>query len=132
MIVIDSSAVVAILLDEPERADFALRVASSRTVISTLNVFETETVIRGRLGAARVPAVRAWLTDNGVDIAPFDDAQSSAASDAYGRYGKGFHRARLNICDCAAYALSRSMNAPLLYKGDDFDRTDVTSAVTAG
>lgn len=132
MIVIDSSAVVAILLDELERADFALRVASSRTVISTLNVFETETVIRGRLGAERVPAVRVWLTDNGVDIAPFDDAQSSAANDAYGRYGKGFHRAKLNICDCAAYALAKSLKAPLLYKGDDFARTDVVSAVTAG
>ena len=129
MIVIDSSAVVAILLDEPERADFALKVASSRTVISTLNVFETEAVIRGRLGAERVPAVRAWLADNRVDIAAFDDAQSMAANDAYARFGKGIHRARLNLCDCAAYALAQSLGAPLLYKGDDFARTDIVSAL---
>lgn len=132
MIVIDSSAVVAILLDEPERLDFAIRVAASRTVISTLNVFEAETVIRGRLGAERVPAVRAWLTDNRVDIAVFDDGQAMAASNAYARFGKGVHKARLNLCDCAAYALAKSLNAPLLYKGDDFARTDIVSAVTAG
>lgn len=132
MIVIDSSAVVAILLDEPERAAFALRVASDRTIISTLNVFESETVIRRRLGQNAVPKVRRWLADNAVRIAAFDDIQSIAANAAYDRYGKGVHRARLNLCDCAAYALAQSLDAPLLYKGDDFARTDVMAAVTPG
>lgn len=129
--VIDSSAVVAILLDEPERAAFLLAIASRRTVMSAVNVFETETVIRRRTGEEKVSAVRALLAANEVEIAPFDDLQSAAASDACARFGKGVHPARLNICDCAAYALARSRGLPLLYKGDDFARTDITSALAA-
>lgn len=132
LIVIDSSAVVAILLDEPERAVFLEAMAGGRAIMSVLNVYETEVVIRCRSGQSSVSAVRALLVANEVELVAFDDARSIAADAAYSRFGKGVHKARLNLCDCAAYALARSLNAPLLYKGDDFARTDILSAVTAG
>lgn len=61
-----------------------------------------------------------------MQVAPFDEIQARAASEAFGRYGKGIHaKARLNLADCAAYALARSLSAPLLFKGNDFTHTDV-------
>ena len=70
-----------------------------------------------------------WLTDNHIEIVPFDAVQAYEAAAAFGRYGKGLHpRARLNLADCAAYALAKTMNAPLLFKGDDFAATDVRAA----
>jgi ribonuclease VapC len=67
-----------------------------------------------------------WLTDNRIEIVPFDAVQAYEAAAAYDRCGKGLHpRARLNLADCAAYALAKTMKAPLLFKGDDFAATDV-------
>lgn len=132
MIVIGSSAVIAILLDEPERAVFLEAMASGRAIMSVLNVYEAEAVIRRRSGESRVSAVRALLAANDVELVAFDDARSVEANAVYSRFGKGVHQARLNLCDCAAYALAKSVNAPLLYKGDDFARTDIASAVTPG
>lgn len=61
-----------------------------------------------------------------MQVAPFDEDQARAASTAFGRYGKGIHsKARLNLADCAAYALAKSLSAPLLFKGSDFTHTDV-------
>jgi ribonuclease VapC len=66
------------------------------------------------------------LKDNEIEIVPFDEAQVRAAAEAFDRYGKGIHsKARLNLADCAAYALAKSIDAPLLFKGDDFAHTDV-------
>jgi ribonuclease VapC len=66
------------------------------------------------------------LTTNQIEIAPFDDSQVRAASIAFDRYGKGVHsKARPNLGDCAAYALAKSMNAPSLFKGNDFTETDL-------
>jgi ribonuclease VapC len=66
------------------------------------------------------------LAENGIDVAPFDEDQARADSEAFGRYGKGIHpKARLNLADCATYALGKSLSAPLLFKGDDFANTDV-------
>jgi ribonuclease VapC len=67
-----------------------------------------------------------FLRDNSIMIAPFDEIQARAAADAFGRYGKGIDaRARLNLADCAAYALAKSLGVPLLFKGDDFTHTDI-------
>jgi len=63
---------------------------------------------------------------------PLDAEQAALAADAFLRFGKGRHPARLNLGDCFSYALAKSMNAPLLYKGDDFSRTDIASALAAG
>ena len=101
MIVIDSSALLAILFCEPEKGAFEGAIKSARCcLISAVNVHETATVLRLRQG---VPA-----------------------AEAYGLYGKGIHsKARLNLADCASYALAKTMDAPLLFKGDDFAHTDV-------
>lgn len=130
MIVIDSSVLVAILFDEPERAEFLRAMASDRACISAMNVFETQTVILRRAGADRVVEVHNLLAANDVVVVAFDGDQADAANVAYARFGKGFHSARLNLCDCAAYALAKSLNVPLLYKGEDFAQTDIASALT--
>ncbi len=125
MIVIDSSAVVAILLGEPESASFAMALRDNDGRVSALSVFESETVIMGRVGAEHIAKVRRLLESARVEIEPFDDGQARLANAAYLRFGKGRHPARLNMGDCAAYALAKSLNAPLLFKGDDFSQTDI-------
>lgn len=130
LFVADSSAIVAILLEEPDGVGFFDAMAADRFVVSALNVFESETVVASRKGPEAVREVRALLAHHRARIIPFDDDQARRARDAYDRFGKGVHPARLNICDCAAYALARSLNAPLLYKGEDFARTDIAAAVT--
>ncbi len=132
LIVIDSSAIVAILLGEPEASIFLTTMASRRCHISAANVFEIEVVMLRRIGPQSVARIRRLLSDAGTVIHDFDDRQADVARQAYERFGKGRHPAKLNLHDCAAYALAHSMNAPLLYKGDDFAQTDVVSAVTTG
>ncbi len=131
MIVIDSSALLAIIFDEPERAAFenAIRTAESR-LISAVNAHETATVLRLRQGAGALERFWEILELSEIGIAPFDEAQTRVAAEAYGRRGKGIHsKARLNLSDCAAYALAKTTDAPLLFKGDDFTNTDVKVCV---
>jgi len=132
LFVVDTSAIIAVVLLEPDGPDLFHAMSGHRIAVSALSVLEAETVVRGRRGQDAVAEVRALLSHHGAQIVPFDDRQAQLASLAYDRFGKGQHRARLNICDCAAYALAKSMDAPLLYKGSDFARTDIASAVTAG
>jgi len=132
LFVVDSSAIVSIILMEPEGAAFFDAMGRQRVSVSALIVFESETVVRSRKGVEAVAEVRALLAYHRVKIVPFDDAQAAAANEAYSRFGKGIHPAGLNLCDCASYALAKSLDAPLLYKGDDFARTDIVSAVTVG
>ena len=132
MIVIDSSALIAILFKEPELETFENIITSGeRCVMSSVNVHESATVVRMRLGAAAVDKVWQYIPDVGIEIMPFDAAQARVAVAAFEIYGKGIHpKARLNICDCAAYALAKTMNAPLLFKGDDFTHTDIRNALS--
>jgi ribonuclease VapC len=129
MIVVDSSAaLLAIFEGEPDAATFATAIAEAdRLLISAVNVYETGIVLRVRHGD-EVPA-RLWrflLEDNDFEIIPFDQRQAHEALTAFGRFGKGLNpRARLNLADCAAYALAKSMNLPLPFKGDDLTHTDV-------
>jgi ribonuclease VapC len=129
MIVVDSSCLLAILLDEPERESFeAVITGDEPCVISAFNAHEAACVIRGRHGPAGVARLWELLSAAEIEIAPFDDTQVFAAADAFDRYGKGVNpKARLNMADCAAYALAKTMNAPLLFKGADFPQTDVKS-----
>jgi ribonuclease VapC len=130
MIVADSSALIAVFFEEPEKPAFQNIIdGEERCVLSAVNAHETACVLRGRLGAAAVAQFWQWLIDNQVEIVPFDEVQVRAAADAFDRYGKGVDpKARLNLADCAAYALAKSMNAPLLFKGNDFTETDVLRA----
>lgn len=127
MIVIDSSALLAIAFAEPEKEAFEDVIAGARRcLLSAVNAHETATVLRLRRGPLAVEAFWKMLKSNGIEIEPFDEVQVLAAAEAYGRYGKGIHsKARLNLADCAAYALAKTMDAPLLFKGDDFPETDV-------
>ena len=130
MIVVDSSALCAVFFNEPEKTAFqAILDGDERCIVSAVNAFETACVLRGKLGQAAVVEFWQWLTDNRIEIVPFDAVQAYEAATAFDRYGKGLHpRARLNLADCAAYALATTMNAPLLFKGDDFAATDVRAA----
>lgn len=131
MIVLESSAVVALVRGEPERSAFQRALAAAdRVCMSALNAFETRTVLGNGRANPHVEAFNLLLAELEVEIHPFDATQSDAAFAAYSRYGKSVHpKARLNICDCAAYALAKSLDAPLLFKGVDFRHTDVTAAL---
>jgi ribonuclease VapC len=126
MIVVDSSALLAVLLKEPEKQAFQDIIAGAdRCVMSAVNVHETASVPRIRHGRAAVPRFWEMLADNEIEIYPFDEPQVRAAA-AFDRYGKGIDaKARLNLSDCAAYALATTLKSPLLFKGNDFAETGV-------
>ena len=124
--VIDSSALIAILCDEPERYDFNRKIeADSRRLISTASVLETSIVLENRYGEEAYRELDFFLLKAGIDICPFDTEQRSIARRAYRQYGKGRHRASLNYGDCFSYALAKQTGEPLLFKGNDFSQTDI-------
>lgn len=132
MIVVDTSALLAIAQEEPEGEEF-IRVirAADRAVVSAVSVLEAGMVLRGRRGAKGIADVMAIIESMALDIMPFDAALAAGALAAFDIYGKGIHpRARLNMGDCAAYALAKGLGAPLLFKGGDFAATDITTAVS--
>jgi ribonuclease VapC len=131
MIVVDSSALIAVLFEEPEKQAFQEIIdGDERCILSAVNAHETACVLRGRHGAAAVARFWQWLIDNEIEIVAFDEVQVRAAAAAFDRYGKGIHpKAGLNLADCAAYALAGTMNCPLLFKGDDFTETDVKACL---
>ena len=128
--VIDTSALVAILQDEPERRRFneAIEQAPQR-LLSAANLIEIAIVIESRYGAEGIRDLDLFLTAAGVQTVSVDPAQALAAREAFRRFGKGRHPAGLNFGDCFAYALAQSRDEPLLFKGDDFPLTDVIAAV---
>jgi ribonuclease VapC len=132
MIVVDSSALIAIFEAETDAAVFAQAIKQAhRLLISAVNVHETGMVMRARHGSAGLDRLWRFLSEqNDFEIMPFDEAQVRGALQAFNRYGKGIDpKARLNLADCAAYALATSLNVPLLFKGNDFAATDVHAAV---
>ena len=129
--VLDTSAVVACLANEPDSdplKEAILQATECR--MSAFNVFECRVVLDRKFGAAMVREFELLLVKAEVVVDAFDEEQAKLASRAYIRYGKGTgHPARLNLGDCAAYALAMSLHMPLLFKGDDFSRTDVPPVV---
>ena len=131
MIAIDSSALVAILRKEPDALLFAEAIgAAEAIVVSAVTFFETSMVLAGRVQ----DKTAWWLLDAligraKIEIVPFDAGQAAIARAAFLKYGKGRHPAALNFGDCAAYALAKSRNIPVLYKGADFAKTDIVSAL---
>ena len=131
MIAIDSSALVAILRNEPNALLFAEAIgAADCAIISAVNCFETSMVLAG---AARGETV--WLPLDAllirakVAVISFDSEQAALARAAFLKYGKGRHPAGLNFGDCAAYALAKSKNVPLLYESADFAKTDIAAVL---
>lgn len=130
MIVIDSSALIAILLPDADAVAFSDLVGEDGAPhVSTVTLFETRIVLSFRGGAAKLGELEEWLRVAGAVAVAFDETQSALAFDAYRRFGKGSHPASLNLGDCAAYALARSLDVPLLFKGNDFARTDIRRAL---
>jgi len=131
MIVVDSSALLAILLKETEKQAFEDVIADAdRCVLSAVNAHETAAVLRLRHGPVGAEKLWTFIADSDIEVVPFDEAQAREAAMAFDRYGKGIDpKARFNLCDCAAYALAKSMKAPLLFKGEDFAQTDLSSAL---
>jgi ribonuclease VapC len=131
MIVVDSSVFIAILEQEPEAEHFLSIIRdATRRLASAVTVYETGIVIGARRGRQSADEMMTFLAELGVEIVPFAEPYISQALDAYSRFGKGIHpKARLNLGDCAAYALAKVLNVPLLFKGTDFSETDVQQYV---
>jgi ribonuclease VapC len=133
VIVVDSSAVIAIFRQEDDAEDYARNIAvDDDPVMSAANLVETSIVLRGLKKIAPETAER-WLDDfmkaAGIRIEPVTPNQAQAARSAHLKFGKGTgHGAALNYGDCFAYALAKTMDAPLLCKGKDFPLTDVSIA----
>ncbi|HEX3881523.1 MAG TPA: type II toxin-antitoxin system VapC family toxin [Stellaceae bacterium] len=119
--VIDTSVIVAILLREPEAEEFNRRIMETPVrLISAVTRVESSFVIEGRFGEPGRTDLDRLLTDTRMEITAVTAQQVEMAIDAFRRYGKGRHRARLNIGDCFAYALAKATGLPLLFKGTDF------------
>jgi ribonuclease VapC len=129
LIVVDASALVAIAAEEPDRHRYIDALERSDAAhLAAPNYLEAGLVLVRRNVVANRREFDTWLKDSGV-IVRADLPLATDALDAYLRYGKGLHPARLNLADCFAYALAKTLDAPLLYKGDDFAQTDIRSAL---
>ncbi|WP_279482682.1 type II toxin-antitoxin system VapC family toxin [Aureimonas sp. SK2] len=131
MIVVDTSALFAILDGEPEAADLlGAAVQAERVFLSAASHVELQILTLRRLGPEGLKRLAAILTNLRVGVVPFDRTQADIALLCAERFGRGSgHAAKLNLGDCFSYALARSLDAPLLFKGDDFVHTDVRSAL---
>jgi ribonuclease VapC len=131
-VVVDTSALVAILLGTPDAERFARALADAPVrLLSAVSRVELSFVIEGRKGETGRPDVELLLRDGGFDIVSVTPQQAEIAVDAFRRFGRGRHRARLNIGDCFAYALATATGQTLLFKGDDFIHTDIRPALPA-
>jgi ribonuclease VapC len=131
--VIDTSALLAILQDEPERRSFnEVLEAADSCLLSAANLVEAAIVIEARYGTPGGLALDRLLELAGVSVVPVDEDQARIAREAYRRFGRGQHPAALSFGDCFAYALARSRGESLLFKGDDFSRTDIEPAAASG
>ena len=130
--VVDTSALVAIMGNEPERHRFNRMIeAAAATQVSAASLLETRSVLFARSGDSAVLALDAFLLKSGMIVTEVSPRVADIAFDAYRRYGKGTgHGAALNYGDCFSYALAKHLGAPLLFKGDDFSQTDIEAAAS--
>jgi ribonuclease VapC len=126
--VIDTSALIALLSMEPESARLAVALESDATrLISAATVVEAGLVIESRFGSVGGRELDLLIAKAGLSIEPVTADQADAAREAWRRYGKGRHSAGLNFGDCFSYALAKVTGEPLLFKGDDFTQTDISA-----
>ena len=127
--VLDTSALMAILLGEPEAKALSQAIARDpKRLVSAFSALETAIVIEAKRGEAGSRELDLLIHKAKIEIVPLNAEQSELARKAWRLYGKGHHPAGLNIGDCCSYSLSKYSGEPLLFKGDDFARTDVTPA----
>lgn len=131
-IVIDTSALMALLLQESD-AEALLDAATRATLVhlSAASRLELGLVAESERHGIEATEVEQLLLALRVEVMPFDQHQLHWALEGWRRYGKGRHRAGLNLGDCFSYGLARALNAPLLFKGDDFAATDVAAALSS-
>lgn len=124
--VLDASAIVAILLSESHGERLLRQVAAAPiTAVGTPTLVEAAMVLSSRLQRDARPFIEGFLRRAEVEVIPFTHEHFEVALDAFLRYGKGRHAAALNFGDCLTYAVARLSGLPLLYTGDDFSQTDV-------
>lgn len=129
--IIDTSAILAVILGEPDAERHLAAMAGARELaISAATLVEAAIVAEAKGGREASDDLHALLGDLECEVLPLDEAQALAASDAWRRFGKGRHRAALNLGDCYSYAAATVHGWPLLFKGEDFLQTDVAAALT--
>jgi ribonuclease VapC len=131
MMVVDTSAIVAIFLTEPDAPLYETAIANAEILtMSASSYVELSLVLRGRRTGGSDAQIDAFLTEMNIGIAAFTTDQARIARDAHARFGKGSgHPAQLNFGDCFSYALAQALDAPLLFKGADFSHTDIRPAL---
>lgn len=124
--VLDSSAILAILLNEPEIEVFSSAIERDPVcLLSAASFVESAIVVESRYGESGGRELDTLIETAGIDIVPVDARQAEMARHAFRTFGKGRHAACLNFGDCFSYALSRVSGEPLLFKGNDFTKTDI-------
>lgn len=127
--VIDTSAILAVLLDESERPTFARLIQQDpKRLVSVVTRVEAAIVIENRKGEAGLGALERFLAVTALETIAVTAEHGAIAAAAYSRFGKGRHPAALNLGDVFAYALAKATGEPLLFKGEDFARTDIVAA----
>ena len=129
MIVIDTSALVAVLTGEPGSEELVRAIArDDEPCVSAASLAEAGIVLSARYGPSQFHYLQLFIIKAGITVVPVDEEQAVLSVRAYQQYGRGKHRAGLNYGDCFSYALAQSRLAPLLFVGGGFSRTDVTVA----
>jgi ribonuclease VapC len=128
--VVDSSALIAILRGEPEAGELSDAIAAvDLCLLSTANLLETAVVLDNQVDPRVGRQLDSYVEHAGIRIEPVTEEQVRIARQAYLDFGHGNHPAKLNFGDCFAYALAKATGEPLLFKGDDFGQTDIQAAV---
>ena len=128
--IVDASALLAIFLSEPDGPQFRSTISGAELAsISPVNCLEVSMRLDRIWGNAAIGKLDAMIEALQIAVEPIDRLQSSLAQSAFRRFGKGRHKAALNMGDCFAYALAKSKGQPILFKGNDFIHTDLESAV---
>ena len=128
--IVDSSALLAILFDESDAATYARAIADADACrISAANFVEVAIVVEAQTRASGSRQFDAFFRRAGIVIEAVTEQQAHIARQAYTDFGKGRHRAGLNFGDCFAYALAKTSGEKLLFKGEDFKKTDISSAI---
>lgn len=125
LIVVDTSALIAVTLAEPQAPQIATALAQASDAVMSAGTLQ-EVLIVAEMRGIRAPIERLLST---IRIAPLTERDAIAAAAAYAAWGKGRHPAGLNMGDCFAYVLAKNLEAPLLYIGEDFAKTDTVSAI---
>ncbi len=125
MIAVDTSAIVAVLFDEPERSVIEARLMSETCVISAATLVELGIVIEAKSGPAGMQLLHELLDRIDIEVMAVDPVQAQIALVGWRRFGKGRHPAGLNLGDTFSYALARHLGQPLVFVGEDFSKTDV-------